>query len=98
MKLAVLAILGILVVFLGVEVWYFSTQIRVRSGTATELRAELESVLDDRAELEADRDYYSDDENLEKELRGRFNYRAPGESMIILVPERGRATNTTSIP
>lgn len=38
--------------------------------------------------LLADLEYFSEPENLEKELRSRFNYKSPGEKLIIIVPSK----------
>jgi len=47
------------------------------------------SVLQkEQASLKADLDYFSESENLEKELRGRYNYKEPGEKLIIVVPTK----------
>ena len=54
------------------------------------------SALEDRVNgfneenfrLQADLEYFSEPENLEKEIRSRFNYKKPGEKLIILVPPK----------
>jgi cell division protein FtsB len=43
-------------------------------------------LLKENDELRKEIDYLSWPENLEKELRARFNYKKPGEKMIIIVP------------
>ncbi|MBI2013676.1 MAG: septum formation initiator family protein [Candidatus Colwellbacteria bacterium] len=48
---------------------------------------ELGELKTDIEGLESDIEYYSDPRNLEKEMRARFNYRAPNEKTIIVVPE-----------
>lgn len=45
-----------------------------------------ERAIRERNELREEFEYLSNPENFEKELRARFNYRAPGEKTIILVP------------
>jgi cell division protein FtsB len=45
------------------------------------------------ASLQEETQYLSNPANLEKELRARFNYKKPGETMVIIVPD---ATSTTS--
>ena len=44
-------------------------------------------------ELQADLEYYARPENLEKELRSRFNYKKPGEKLIIIVPPKEATTS-----
>lgn len=38
-------------------------------------------------QLQADIEYFQRPENLEKELKSRFNYVRPGEKMMIIVPK-----------
>jgi len=40
---------------------------------------------EENLKFQADLEYFSHPENLEKELRSRFNYKNPGEKLIILV-------------
>lgn len=49
--------------------------------------AALQKAREDQGRLTRDFDYYLHPENLEKELRARFNYKAPDEKTIILVPQ-----------
>ena len=53
----------------------------------------LQAVQDENAHLQEGIVYYSIPQNLEKDLRQKFNYIQPGERMIIVVP----STPTTSI-
>ena len=46
--------------------------------------------LKDNDKLEEDIEYFKDPRNLEKEARARFNYRAPNEKMIMIVPPQTR--------
>lgn len=39
-------------------------------------------------QFQADIEYFSNPQNLEKELRSRYNYKKPGEKLIILVPSQ----------
>lgn len=62
-----------------------------RSDAAAKLSgiaAELQALEVENAALEKDIFYYADPANLEKELRARFNYKSPGEELIIVVPRR----------
>ena len=49
-------------------------------------KLELQEVERDVNKLRADLEYFGNPKNFEKELRARFNYRAPGEKLIIIVP------------
>jgi len=51
------------------------------------LKAEINSIVEDNKEIEEDINYYSDNNNLEKELKSRFNYKREGEEVMIIVPD-----------
>jgi len=48
------------------------------------LASQLEAIKKENEKLKSDLEYYSKPENLEKELRSRFNYKKPGEQTIII--------------
>lgn len=50
--------------------------------------SKLSALEIDSRNLKADLEYLADPANLEKELRGRFNYKNPGEKLIIIVPPK----------
>lgn len=52
------------------------------------LTSDFDKLNEENKTLESDIEYYSNPRNLEKELRSRFNYRAPNEKMIIVVPSK----------
>lgn len=70
---------------------YFSN--RSMSASAASLRERLAALADDSRNLKSDLEYLKIPENLEKELRSRFNYKKPGEKLIIIVPSK-QATTT----
>ncbi len=45
-------------------------------------------LKNENAGLRADLIYFSEPENLEKELRSKFNYKKSGEKLIIVVPPK----------
>lgn len=52
----------------------------------TALTSEFIQLEDNNKKIQGELEYLSDPHNLEKELRAKFNYRAPNEKMIIVVP------------
>jgi len=46
------------------------------------------NLKNENAGLQADLLYFSEPENLEKELRSKFNYKKSGEKLIIVVPPK----------
>ena len=91
MKLLLAAILFIFVAFLGIQTYSFLKQSREVYEEYTRLTGQLKQAEAEYERLRAELEYYLRPENLEKELRARFNYRAPDEKLIIIVP-------TTSSP
>ncbi len=52
------------------------------------LNNRVETFNEENLVLQADLEYFSEPENLEKEIRSRFNYKKPGENLIIIVPPK----------
>ena len=48
----------------------------------------LAALFKENSDLGADLEYLANPDNLTKELRGRLNYKIPGEKLIILVPPK----------
>jgi len=53
-----------------------------------ELKTEVDLLEKENQNLQKEIRYLSKTENLIKELRNRFNYRLPGENLIIVAPPR----------
>ncbi len=97
MRLFIVFILVGLLVFLFGQMWYFYEHGTEAARNLEKVRVELEKAKHEQAALMADRDYYRIPANLEKELRARFNYRAEGETMIVIV-ENNSSTPTSTKP
>ena len=93
MKVIAAILLFLLLVVLGNEMYFFWKKNQTAEGRFQELRDELEKARADYSRLESDFNYYLNPENLEKELRARFNYRQPGENLIIIIPRTSSSTN-----
>ncbi len=96
MKIAAIVVLAILLVFLGVQIYSFVRQSGQLSTAFADVQARLAKAKTDEANLADEKQYLANPANLEKELRARFNYKNPGESMIIIVP-LGTSTASTSV-
>lgn len=76
-----IAILGI---FAGLFIFY-----RKNADLNKELltsQKKIEFLEKENGEIKSQIEYYSHPENLEKELRSKFNYRRPDEKMMIITP------------
>ncbi len=96
MKFVLVVILSIFLVFLCIQIYSFSKRGETVEREYGNLAAQAEKAREDYRNLQADFTYYLNPENLEKELRARFNYREAGEKLIVIVPAKpSPATATT---
>lgn len=51
-----------------------------------DLNSRFSVLIKENADIQSEIEYFSYPENLEKELRQKFNYKKPGEKMIIIIP------------
>jgi len=49
-------------------------------------KEKMELLSKENEELQAQLNYFSHEENLEKELRAKFNYKKPDEKIMIITP------------
>jgi hypothetical protein len=92
MKGVIIVILIFFLVFLVSQLWYFYGESGAAEVELNKLKAELDQARRDREALTADYEFYLNPKNLEKELRARFNYRLPGEKLIIIVPPQASSS------
>ncbi len=88
-------VLSVFLIFLIVEIHEFSERGKIAETQYSQLSAELDKAKIDYSNLQSDFEYYSNPANLEKELRARFNYKSPGEKLIILIPATSSAATSS---
>lgn len=93
MKLAFAIVLCLVLIFIGVQVYGFLVQENALNKNLSDVQSRLAAAKSQEANLEEETQYLSNPTNLEKELRADFNYKKPGETMIIIVPS-STATGT----
>ena len=93
MKIAAIVVLSLFLIVLGAQVFSFVGQEWSLGGQLADVQANLTKAQVQETSLQEEVRYLSNPANLEKELRARFNYKKPGETMVIIVPS---ATSTTS--
>jgi hypothetical protein len=86
-RLIVIILLVIAVGFFWVQIFLTMRESKVLAAKNGDLMSKLESLSIDKSNVQKDINYYSDPSNLEKLLREKFNYKKPGEGMIIVVPQ-----------
>jgi cell division protein FtsB len=92
MKLAFAIFLGIFLIFLSWNIFSFVQQQHALSENLSDVEARLTAAQAQEADLQEETQYLSNPANLEKELRAQFNYKKPGETMIIIVPAQSSTT------
>ncbi len=93
LKVGSIVLLSLLLIVLGAQIWSFVSETRNAQGDFNSLKSKLDQAKEDQSKSTADLNYYLNPENLKKELKGRFNYKEPGEKMIIVVG--GAAASST---
>lgn len=88
MKLVISVLLIIVFLALGVQLYRLFAQQSKFKKSLSEVTAQVEKLTKENENLQADIVYFSDFQNLEKELKSKFNYVKPGEKLIILVPKQ----------
>lgn len=88
MKLAFAIVLFIVVVLIGFQIVSFLGQEHALNQNLSDDATKLAAAQTQEADLQQETQYLSNPANLEKELRSQFNYKKPGETMIIIVPNQ----------
>lgn len=92
----IIILFSILFLFLCAELislWQQKSSLEAQFG---EVKSQFDITKKERDQLKADLLYLSVPANLEKELRDRLHYQAPGEKVIILVPREASTTSSTA--
>ena len=88
MRILLYIVFGSVTALIGYHLYGAEIERRAALANLSQAIAEQESLETENAKLIEDIEYYQDPHNLEKELRARFNYRAPNEDLIIVVPSQ----------
>ena len=70
------------------QLYRFYGQRRQLSKNLNKTDEALGGLTEDNRKLQADLEYYLDQENLAKEAKSKFDYKRPGEKMMIVIPQR----------
>ena len=95
MKYFAIAILIVVLLFVGIKVFSFWGEERQLSQSLADIEARLTAAKMNEENLQSDVKYLANPLNLEKELRSRFNYKKQGESMIVIVPQQSSTASST---
>jgi hypothetical protein len=96
LKITGAVLLFILLLFIGAHVYGFVVQESQLGADLADIDARLVKAQVDADNLKAESQYLANPLNLEKELRARFNYKKPGETMIVIVPQQSSTATSTN--
>lgn len=80
------AALAIMFIFIATRVYGFFAQERELAADLADIGVRLTQAQTTESNLQLEMRYLANPLNLEKELRAQFNYKKPGETMIVIVP------------
>jgi cell division protein FtsB len=95
MKIAGIVALSLVLIFVGVQVYSFMSQEGQLGNDLADVQASLVKAQTEETSLQEEDQYLSNPTNLEKEIRERFNYKKPGETMVIIVPATSSTASST---
>jgi cell division protein FtsL len=79
-------ILTILLIGVGVQAYLISRERNSLDSQLSDLNNHINSLKAENDNLLGEIKYFSDPENLAKELKAKFNYRGGDEKMMIIIP------------
>ncbi|MEK7553454.1 MAG: septum formation initiator family protein [Patescibacteria group bacterium] len=86
MKILIAVILIIILLFLLAQVYFIFKERNQLRREFRSLTEKSENLVVENEKIKSEIEYYSNPENLEKELRAKFNYKKIGEKMMIISP------------
>jgi hypothetical protein len=92
-KIVISILLFLFLLFVAGQIYIYFGRMREAQATYAEVKVRRDEVQKEHDKLADELRYYLNPVNLEKELRARFNFRAPGEKTLILVPEGGKTSD-----
>ncbi len=84
--MAIIIFLSLILIAVLTQVYFILREKNQLKDSLENLNRRLETLLKENDNLQSEIEYFSHSENLEKELRARFNYKKLGEKMMIIVP------------
>ena len=96
MKIAAAVILSIAFIFVATQIVSAIRQERSLAQAFSDVDVRLAQAEAQEQDLSSEMNYLTNPVNLEKELRARFNYAKPGETMLIIVPSSTATSSESS--
>ena len=92
------AIVGVLALVSVLALWRVAglvTELREVRAARADLEGKRATLEQRHRALEQEAQFVSDPDQLEQELRSRFNYKKPGENVIVVIPPKSSTTTST---
>ena len=87
-RIITFGVLFVVLIIVGVELFSMVVDARKLREENDQVTQKLQALEEENRKVQNDQTYYKNPDNLEKSLREKFNYKRPGEIMIIVVPEK----------
>ncbi len=82
----IIAVLCLVLIGVLAQIYFILKESNGLKKDLDDLNGRISALVKENTKLKSDIEYFSIPENLEKELRLRFNYKEAGEKMMIVVP------------
>lgn len=89
-KILFLILVLVTLAFVGFQVYKLYAERKTLIQEEAGVRSQLSTLEGEQANLNEEIVYFSDIRNLAKELKSLFNYKKPGEKMMIIIPQGGQ--------
>ncbi|PIU98204.1 hypothetical protein COS61_02615 [Candidatus Wolfebacteria bacterium CG03_land_8_20_14_0_80_40_12] len=86
MRIVIVLILIAILSGVSLQIFLILKEFNQLKNRLNNLNSRLNVLLKENDDLRSEIEYFSHPENLEKELRSKFNYKKPGEEIIIITP------------
>jgi len=86
MRIAIAVILCLVLVFVATQIFSFLKEEHSLAEAFSDVNARLGQAEAQEQSLSLEVNYLANPQNLEEELRSRFDYAKPGETMIVILP------------
>jgi len=83
---AIIIIIVLVLIGVSAQVYLILKESNGLKKDLDDLNGRMEAFVKENANLKSNIEYFSNSENLEKELKSKFNYKKAGEKMMIVVP------------
>ncbi len=92
-RLAIIGVLALLLIFVLTQLFFINKEGNKLEAQIFNESKKLSQLKQDNQEIQEDINYYSFPENVIKALKEKFNYKSPGEKMMIVVPNDKKPNN-----